>query len=168
MEIADGIIRKADISDLERLTEIYNQAITAGYCTCDVKHFTPQERQPWFNEHLDKRYPIFVYIFEEEVVGYSYISSYRSGREALSEVGEISYYVDFSYHGFGIAKKLIEYTIRAAKELGYTNLIAILLEGNKESLSLLKKYRFEEWGALPKVAKLNGKYYSHLYYGLRL
>lgn len=168
MNKGNTTIRKANISDLSRLTEIYNQAIDAGYCTCDTEHFLVQERQPWFNEHQDRRCPIFVYVLEEDVVGYSYISSYRKGRQALNEVGEISYYVDFSYHGFGIAKRLIEHTIQAAKSLGYTSLIAILLDSNRESISLLKKYRFEEWGVLPKVAKLNNKYYSHLYYGLKI
>lgn len=162
------IIRKANISDLDRLTEIYNQAIAAGYCTCDTKYFTAQERMPWFNKHQNERCPILVYELEEEAVGYSCISPYRSGREALNEVGEISYYVDFNYHGFGIAKKLISHTIQAAKELGYTNLIAILLKHNRESISLLKRYNFEEWGILPQVAKLGDEYHSHLYYGLKL
>ena len=169
MERYEPTIRKAEFADLARLTEIYNQAISAGYCTCDTKPFTLHERQPWFTEHeQDKRCPIFVYVLEEDVVGYSYISSYRKGREALNEVGEISYYVDFDYHGFGIAKRLMEHTIQAAKELGYTSLIAILLECNRESISLLKKYKFEEWGILPKTAKLGDKYYSHLHYGLKL
>ncbi|MDR0659899.1 MAG: GNAT family N-acetyltransferase [Prevotellaceae bacterium] len=162
------IIRKADISDLERLTEIYNQAIDANYCTCDTKHFTPHERLPWYEEHQDERCPIFVCVHDEDAIGYSYISSYRSGRGALSEVGEISYYVDFCYHGFGIAKRLIEHTLQAAKGSGYKNLLAILLDCNRESISLLKKYKFEEWGVLPKVAKLGEKYHSHLYYGLKL
>ena len=162
------MIRKANISDLERITEIYNQAIDAGYCTGDTTLFTPEERMPWFKEHQDDvRCPIFVYA-SDDVIGYSYISSYRKGREALTGTGEISYYVDFNYHGFGIAKKLIEHTIKTALELDYTTLIAILLGSNRESISLLKKYSFKEWGVLPDVAKLNGKYHSHLYYGLKL
>ena len=164
----DNTIRKANISDLERLTEIYNQAIDAGYCTCDTKRFTTQERLPWFNKHQAERYPLFVYKQEEDVVGYAYLSTYRESREALSRVGEVSYYVDFGYHGFGIAKKLLHHTIQAAKILGYADLIAILLECNRESISLLKKYGFEEWGALPAIAELGGKYHSHLYYGLKL
>lgn len=168
METSLSPIRKAKLSDIDRLTEIYNQAINAGYCTCDIKLFTTQERVNWFESHKNERYPIFVYEIDEEPVGYAYLSPYREGRDALNEVGEISYYVDFNYHGFGIAKKLINHTLQAAKELGYSSIIAILLEHNRESVSLLKRFSFTEWGVLPKVARLKDKYYSHLYYGLKL
>lgn len=166
METCDYIIRKANKSDLVRLTEIYNQAIDAGYCIADTNHFTPEERIPWFEAHQHEKHPIFVYEIEEEVVGYTYISPDKDGSVVL---GEMNCYVDFGYQSFGIAKKLIQYTIQVAKELGYTTILAFTLECNRESLALLKRYGFKEKGVLPdNVAKLGNKYYSYLRYELRL
>ena len=111
---------------------------------------------------------MFVYELEEDVLGYSHILPHRKDIKISDKVGEISCYVDFYYHGFGIAKKLIDHTIQSAKELGYTNLVATLLDCNRESIALLKKYDFEMLETLPNTTKLGNKYCSHLCYGLKL
>ncbi len=162
------IIRKANASDLERLTEIYNQAIDAGYCTADTEHFTPEERISWFEEHQKDRCSIFVYELENEVVGYTCISAHQRNGEMLGGVGEINCYVDFHYHGFGFAKKLMKHTTHAAKELGYNNLRVDILECNREGISLLKKYKFEKKDTHSKTIKLNNKCYPQLHYSLSL
>lgn len=161
-------IRKAKITDLTRLTEIYNQAIITQKCTCDTQTFTVQERQQWFNEHQSHRFPIWVCEIEGKVVGYSYISPYRSGRKALRNVCEISYYLDYDYHRRGIGSQLMDYTIQEAKERGFINIIAILLECNIGSIGLLRKFGFSQWGVLPEIAQFQDVLYSHLYYGKKI
>jgi len=161
-------IRVAVPSDLPRLTDIYNQAIATFGCTCDTTPFTPEDRQAWFNDHQTDRYPLFVYESEGRVLGYAYLSPYRSGREALKSIAEISYYVDFAAHRRGIATHLVHHTLHAAHHLGYKNLVAILLECNTPSIALLESFGFEPWGTLPMVAKLQNQHFSHLYYGLKL
>ncbi|MCH3963357.1 MAG: GNAT family N-acetyltransferase [Clostridium sp.] len=167
IKACDGI-HKAEITDLARLTEIYNQAILTQRCTCDIRTFTVRERQLWFSEHQTGRFPIFVYEMKGKVVGYSYISPYRPGRKALCDVCEISYYIDFDYHRRGIGSRLMEYTIQKAVEKGFVNMIAILLSCNSGSIALLKKFGFSEWGALPEIAQMDNALYSHLYYGKKL
>lgn len=161
-------IRKAEILDLTRLTEIYNQAILTKLCTCDTETFTVQERKKWFDEHQENQFPIFVYERKGKVVGYSYISPYRSGRNALRFVCEISYYIDFDYHRQGIGSQLVDYTIREAKDYGFKNLIAILLSCNCGSVTLLKKLGFSQWGILSEIAHFEDISYSHLYYGKKI
>lgn len=156
------------MTDLALLTEIYNQAILTQRCTCDTQSFTVKERKQWFDEHKDNRFPIWVYEIEGKVVGYSYISPYRSGRKALSNVCEISYYLDFSYHRKGIGSDLIGYTIEEIKKRGFTNVLAILLSCNIGSIKLLKKFGFTEWGVLPTIAEFEDVSYSHLYYGRKI
>lgn len=58
--------------------------------------------------------------------------------------------------------------ITVAKKLGYTRMIAILLDENKGSKRLLKKNNFEQWGFLPGVATISNKIHGNLYYGRRL
>lgn len=163
-----GNIRKAEKTDLTRLTEIYNQAILTKRCTCDTQIFTVEERKQWFNEHQTDRFPVWIYETEEKVVGYSYITPYRSGRNALRDVCEISYYLDFDYHRKGIGSQLVDYTIQEVKKRGFDNIIAILLSCNSRSIMLLKKFGFSEWGVLPEIAKFEDVSCSHLYYGKKI
>lgn len=164
----DGVIRPAERRDLPRLTEIYNQAIRAGTCTCDLTEFTEAERLPWFQEHQDRAWPLLVYELEGRAAGYAYLTSYRKGREALRHFAEVSYYVDFSCHGCGIGSALLACAIDMARRLGYRKLVAILLSCNSSSIALLNKFGFAEWGCLPDVAELPGGICSHLYYGKSL
>ena len=161
-------IRTALPSDIGSITDIYNQAIRAKTCTCDTVEFSPDDRVNWFNEHQNGRYPIFVCERNGVVAGYSYISSYRKDHEAVQSAGEISYYVDFAFHRQGSGTKLIEHTLCEAKKRKYENLLAIVLDCNAGSISLLKKFGFIQWGCLPEIALLGGAKYSHLYYGKRL
>lgn len=162
------MIRPAIINDLERITVIYNQAIESRQATSDTQIFTTEQRNLWFSSHNDKRTPIFVYENYGTVVGYCYLSEYRPGRQALASIAEISCFIDFEQHHKGIGSKLIQYTIHTAKELGYRNLLAIILSCNNGSLSLLKKQGFELWGILPNIAYFDDNVYSHYYFGLKL
>lgn len=161
-------IRKAEITDLSRLTEIYNQAILTHRCNCDTQISTVQERQQWFNEHQSDKFPIWVFEAEGKVAGYSYISPYRSGRNALHNVCEISYYIDFDYHRKGIGSQLVDYILQEAKVKGFKNVIAIVLSCNSRSIMLLKKYGFSEWGLLPEIAQFDDILFSHIYYGKKI
>ena len=163
------MIRKAKVSDLPSIVGIYNQAIDARRCTGDTEHFNTETRTPWFESHSgNAKTPVFVYESEHGVVGYSYISKYRPGRRAFECVGEVSYYVDFSHHDKGIGKRLLEHLIIEAGKIGYSHLLAILLDCNKKSISLLERHGFMLWGNMPNIAHIDNSVYSHLYYGLPL
>lgn len=160
--------RLAKQSDLSAMTEIYNQAIVRKRCTADTETFTVEGRQPFFDAHQCEEYPLYVYEMDDKVVGYVYLSGYRPGRKAMRYIAEVSYYIHDDYQGQGLGTKLLGYAIDRATELGYRDLIAILLGFNEASIGLLKKFQFEEWGVLPNVADFDGDLCSHLYYGLKL
>lgn len=160
--------RLAIQSDLPALTEIYNQAIVRKKCTADTETFTVEARQPFFDAHQNDMYPLYVYEIDDVVVGYVYLSGYRPGRRAMKYIAEVSYYLHNDYQGRGLGTKFLSFAIDKATELGYRDLIAILLSFNEASIGLLKKFNFEQWGLLPDVADFNGELCSHLYYGLKL
>jgi len=162
------IIRKALVTDLPAIVAIYNQAINSRCCTGDTKCFDVHTRLPWFESHDNPKTPVFVCDTGHEILAYSSISLYRPGRQAFGSVGEISYYVDFNHHKKGIGTQLLEHLIDEAKKIGYTHLIAILLDCNLKSIALLKKFGFGCWGTMPEIAHIDDMFYSHLYYGIRL
>jgi len=162
------MIRNATVGDLAAITNIYNQAINARHCTADTVLVDQNSRLAWFNQHNHIKTPIFVYETQKGVVAYSYISLYRFGRKAFERVGEISYYIDFAHHGKGLGNMMIEHLIVEALKLDYAHLVAILLDCNVKSVSLLEKYGFSCWGKMPDIAEIDGEVFSHLYYGLSL
>ena len=163
-----NMFRKALPSDLPVIVNIYNQAISARHCTADTELVDFNNRLQWFNQHNNAKTPVFVYETDGEVVAYGYISLYRFGRKAFESVGEVSYYIDFAHHSKGLGNMIMEYLISEAKKIGYTHLVAILLDCNKKSVALLEKYGFSRWGTMPEIANIDGEYFSHLYYGLTL
>lgn len=171
-------IRRAVLEDLESLTEIYNQAIVRGCCTCDTEVFTPDQRQGWFEEHNNSRYPLFAVVSVgvggdgvgdgELVVGYAYYSPYRVGRRAVEHVAEISYYLANDIQGQGCGSFVMEFLLANASSLGFSELLTILLANNSASIALLEKYGFERWGCLPGIVHIGGERIDHLYYGRSL
>ena len=90
------------------------------------------------------------------------------GRRAVDQVTEISYYVNSDYRKRGIGSKLVDYALQQAKEIGYLNVIAMIVEGNGASEYILGKFGFQQWGRMPKIADFNGALHDHLYYGLKI
>ncbi len=163
-----AVVRIARLADLPRIVEIYNQAIFSQNATGDTIPFTVESRLEWFNQHTSHEYPVYVCEASSGFIrGYACLSPYR-GRPAMARTAEISYYVDYTFHGQGIGSTLVEYALSDCIRVGKKVLIAIVLEWNESSVKLLEKYGFEKWGFLPEVANLAGKLCGHLYYGKKI
>lgn len=161
-------IRVARREDLDGIVEIYNQAIAAGGKTADTTQVTVADREHWFNEHPANRYPILVAERESSILGYLTISAYRPGRMALRHTAEVSYFVHDQHHRQGIASRLLRHAIDSGPSLGVKTLFAILIDTNQDSVRLLTKHGFAEWGYMPRVVDIDGDEYGHLYLGLRI
>jgi len=162
------LIRTAELRDLGAIVEIYNQAICAGQCTADTEIFTVADRLDWFKVHTPDKYPLLVATQNEKVIGYLTISAYREGRPAFLRTAEVSYYIHFQHHRQGVASQLMQRAIELCPSLKITTLIAMLLGSNNGSIGLLKKFSFEEWGRMPKIAEFKDKRVDHLFFGRRI
>jgi len=155
-------------SDLAAINEIYNQAVASKFSTAHTDSISMEERLEWFVEHNTDTYPVFVWQEGDQVIGWFSFSPYRKGRAALQSTAEISYYVHKQHFHRGIGSGLMKFALSQAPELGFKTLIAILLEPNTASIVLLKKFGFELWGDMPRLAEIDGGEYNHQYYGLRI
>ena len=160
-------IRIARERDLPILAAIYNQAIQANQ-TADTQLMTVEDRLPWFNAHQNSKYPLFVAVQDEEIMGYATLSKYRGGRPALRFAVEISYYIHQAHQRKGLGTKLLEHSLEIAKKLGFRHAFAILLDTNVPSVRLLEKFGFEQWGHLPNIAVFNDFVCGQYYYGKSL
>jgi len=161
-------IRIANIKDLEKITEIYNQAVLSKFETADTVIFESKDRLEWFYNHPQNTYPIFVFERNNTVIGWISISPYRNGRKALRYTAEISYYIHNDFKHKGVGSSLIEYVLNKSKMLNFKSLFAIILDKNIASINLLKKFGFAEWGYMPDIADFDGEECGHVYYGRKV
>ena len=162
------MITKAQEEHLQQIDAIYNQAVSDGLRTAHTHPLSREERMEWFRRHDNELYPIFVWLEDETVKGWLSVSTYRSGRDALDEVVEISYYVDYRNHGKGIASELMRYGIAYCKKNNFRILVAILISGNHESVGLLKKFGFKESGRIQRAVHYKDIYRDHVYMSLNI
>lgn len=161
-------IRFADITDLSSITDIYNQAIRTKCATGDIEEFSVDDRTEWFEKFDNNKYPLYIAEIANKVVGYCTLSPYRPGRKAMSSVAEISYYLDYSFHGKGIGTALLKYVIEDCDRIGKESLLAILLDINTQSVGILEKFNFTKWGHFPDIIDIDREKCGHLIYGLKI
>jgi len=145
----------ATIGDLERIVEIYNSTIAGRTVTADLEPVTVEEKRKWFEEHSPDFRPLWIMKIHDDIVAWlSYQSFY--GRPAYNSTAEISIYISEDFRSRGLGSILLENAIEECPKLNIKTLIGFIFSHNKPSLGLLKKYNFEEWGYLPRVANLDG------------
>ena len=161
-------IREAQLSDLNQLTDILNQAIKWGKATAIRETFKPDERVEWFENHNTNLYKIFVAENEERITAYLSIGPYRKGRQAFRHTAEVSYFVGSDFYRKGIASHLMEVAFQHCRQNKIRNLIAFLMAHNHSSISFTEKMGFELWGLFPKTLTIAGEEFDHAVYGKRI
>ncbi len=161
-------IRIAQETDLQSIVEIYNQAVAMGNATADTEPTTIDSRRHWLASHRADQHPVYVEAENGVVRGWCSLTPYRAGRKALRYTAEISYYVDNQFQRQGIATRLVEYALADCSRLSLKTLFAVILDTNQGSISLLKKFGFEDWGYMPGVADFEGTECGHTYLGKRV
>lgn len=157
------MITRAVPKHLKAINDIYNQAVANGLRTAHTQPVPLKKRRHWLSNHPGDTHPVFVYLHDDTVLGWLSVSSYRSDRQALNEVVEISYYVDYDHHNQGIATELMEYGLQFCREKNYRIAVAILISGNRPSIALLEKFNFSECGRIPKAFHFDDEFRDHLY-----
>ena len=161
-------IRTSDDNDYSQIVQIYNQAVDEKFATADTEYVTVDSKMNWFKQHSSETYPIYVAEENRKLIGWCSLSPHRPGRKALRTVAEISYYIHKDYRRRGVANSIINYTIEKAKQIGFKNLISILLDLNKPSIYILEKFGFEKWGHLPNIAEIEEVICGQYIYGKKL
>ncbi|MCX7922767.1 MAG: GNAT family N-acetyltransferase [Clostridia bacterium] len=159
-------IREARISDVGRITEIYNWAIINTTATFDLDEQTVDKRMEWF-EHYGGRHPLIVAEADGKIVGYSSLSKFRD-KEAYARTVEVSVYIDPEYHGKGIGSILLKEIIERGRQLGHHVIMAGITAGNDVSVRLHEKFGFVLCGHFKELGFKFNKWQDVLFYQLTL
>lgn len=155
-------------SDLEAMVQIYNQAIRSGIATGHTREFTRLQRWQWYKSHTRYKYPLYVMKLNYRVIGYGTLSPYREGRQAMDSIAEVSFFLDENFQRKGFGSKLLQYIIDDCARVEIKTLVAILLDVNKPSIRLLRKFGFTKWAHFKEIIELEDKTCGQLIYGKKL
>lgn len=148
-------IRRAEMTDLEAVTEIYNEAILTTTATFDTEIKSLSERRTWFQSH-DERHPLLVAEVAGQVVGWCGLSRW-SDRRAYDDTAETTFYVRRDHQGRGVGRRLKEAIIAEAYRLRFHTLIARVAEGSDVSLHLNEACGFVRIGTMKDVGRKFGR-----------
>lgn len=152
-------IRRATISDVPAILEIYNQGIRSRLATCDEEDQTLEERKKWF-EQFNEQYPLYVGLIEGLVVSYGCLFKY-SPKSGYRFATENSIYVHDDYQGRGLGRLMLSHLISKARELGFKYMEARIFSHNTRSIALHESFGFKLVGVQPKIGCLDEKFYDN-------
>lgn len=148
------VIENAVPNDLERIVEIYNSTISSRSVTADLEPVSVESKRLWFEEHSEHSRPLWVMRFNHEIIAWLSFQSFY-GRPAYNATAELSIYIAQENRSKGIGSLLLESAIQQCPTLKINTLLGFVFSHNEPSLALLRKYEFEKWGYLPRVALLD-------------
>jgi phosphinothricin acetyltransferase len=148
-------IRDATRGDLEQIVAIYNATVPSRMVTADVEPVAVAEREGWFAQHAPQRRPLWVVEREGRIAGWLSLSDFY-GRPAYERSVEVSVYVHDGHRRAGIGRLLLAHAVAQAPQLGIDTFLAFIFAHNLPSLALFERFGFTQWGALPRIAVLDG------------
>ena len=162
-------IRNAAETDLDRITEIYADAVNYGTASYELKPPSRDEMGARFAALADDGYPYIVAEQDGRILGYAYASAFRP-RPAYRFIVENSVYVAPDAQGLGIGKLLLERLITDTKALGFRQVIAVIGDGTPESPSvkLHEKLGFRHSGRLEGSGFKRGRWLDTVFMQLTI
>jgi phosphinothricin acetyltransferase len=148
-------IRKALLSDVPAITEIYNEAILTTTATFDIEPKTIAEQRKWFKAH-GGRNPVLVAEVGGQVVGWVSLSEY-STRCAYADTVELSLYIKEAFRNQGIGKKLMAAVLAEGRKAGLHTVISRIAAGNDVSIRLHEQFGFNDVGVMKEVGNKFGQ-----------
>lgn len=112
-------------------------------------------------------YPWLVCLFENKIIGYTYVSKFRSN-SAYQWSPESTIYIIKSFQGKGIGYILYKTLFEILKLQGFCNVYAGLLIPNEKSEKLHLMIGFEEVGVFKKVGYKLGKWHDTKWFQIHL
>ena len=117
-------IRNVRIEDAAELLTIYKPYVEKTAITFEIEVPTLEEFQNRITNTL-KKYPYFVAVCNNMIVGYAYCSPFKD-RAAYDHSVEVSIYLNADYQGLGLGRKLYEKLEEALNKQGILNLYACI------------------------------------------
>ncbi|UTY59525.1 GNAT family N-acetyltransferase [Massilia sp. erpn] len=149
--------RLATLDDLPAIVAIYNSTVASREVTADTEPVSVESRLAWFHEHAPERRPLWVVEQEGQdgILGWISYSNFY-GRPAYSGTVEVSIYIAEAARGKGLGRYCLEEALAFAPSLNVHTVLGFIFGHNQPSLALFRRFGFDTWATLPRVANLDG------------
>jgi phosphinothricin acetyltransferase len=152
--------RDALESDLPRVIEIYNFAVASRTCSCDLEPITIEARRQSFLGHTSNHRPLWVAEDTDApgqgAIGYLGFFHFMNERPGYFITADIAIYLHPEYQNKRLGTYLLTQAVQHAPALGIETLTATIFTSNDASIRLFKRFGFQQWGFMPRVARLEG------------
>ncbi len=153
------ILRKFKHDDIEQIHKIYSYYVKNSVVTFDIEAPSKEQIYEKYLAIEQKGHPIIVAELNNNIVGFTYASTYRP-RPAYRFTCEDAIYVEKQMHGHGIGSLLMDCLIKEAKNFGFKQMVAIITSSAGPSIALHKKHGFSIKGEFPNVGYKFDKWHS--------
>ncbi|WP_394272394.1 GNAT family N-acetyltransferase [Butyricicoccus sp.] len=152
-----GTIRRAEARDLDRLKDIYNDAVVNTTATFDLEPKDDADRRTWFDAHQG-RHVLLVYETDSgELAGYASLSRYRE-RAAFDKTVELSVYLHPDFRGQHIGAQLMQAVLGYAWRCdNIETVVSLITSDNEASIHLHEKLGFSYCGQIRNAGVKFGK-----------
>lgn len=148
-------IRAANPGDIERVAEIYADAVLGGTATYELEPPSASEMARRFLDLVEAGYP-FLVADDGRILGYAYGGPFRA-RPAYRFTVEDSIYVAPDAKGRGIGRLLLERLIAECEARGFRQLVAVIGDGRVGSASVILHERL----GFRHAGRLEGSGFKH-------
>lgn len=159
-DMADLVIRPAEIADLPRLTEIYNYYVLHTPITFDVEPYSVEGRRAWFEQFAETgRYRLLLAEEAGRVLGYAGTIRFRP-KAAYETTVETTIYCDANVTGKGVGYRLYSALFEAIGGEDICRIVAGYTLPNAASAALHARLGFQPIGIFTQVGRKFGKYWD--------
>lgn len=160
------MIRDVRKSDSKDIVEIYNHYVETSTITFETELVSGDEMGVRIG-NLMPDYPWIVYERNEQILGYAYLSPWKT-RSAYKNSVEVSIYMRPGMQGQGFGKILMQDILDKASEMNFHCIIAGIALPNEASISIHQKFGFEKVAHFREVGRKFDKWIDVGYWELIL
>ena len=151
-------LRPARAADVAAITAIYRPAVLHGTASFELEPPDESEMLRRFQDVTGAGYPYCVAALDDRVVGYAYVSAYRT-RPAYRFTVEDSLYIAPEAQGKGVGTLLLKALIDASTAKGYRLMVAVIGDSrNQASITLHRNAGFTFCGTIHSVGYKFGRW----------
>lgn len=141
-------IRRAEKRDIPAMARVVCDSWRAAYSGLITerdlaKHTDVSFRAEIYQKSYQKRsdWEFYVVLVDGEVQGVCAAIPYN--HEGFYKTAEImQLYISPDFFGIGLGRKLLSYTLRAQRAVGFTNVVLYVLEGNRRAVNFYERFGF--------------------------
>jgi len=158
--MTNTLIRPALVTDLPRLTEIYNHYIIHTPVTFDTRPYTVEERIAWFQQFGETgRYRMLVAELDGKVAAYAGTTRFRP-KPAYDTTVETTIYCAPESAGQGLGVRLYAALFHSLENENVHRIVAGYVPPNPASQALHKHFGFQAVGTFSETGFKFGRYWD--------